>query len=497
MRCRIKKPTVAKGSRARMDIDAQPTALDPVPPTPLYHIEAVIGKGSYGVVCAAREVQSGVKVAIKKMHGVFDCPSDAVRVLRELKLLRILKHPNLVSVYDVILPKDVQHFKEVSVVLELMEADLHTVLQENHLTPDHHCVFLYQMMQGLAHMHASGVLHRDLKPKNVLVNADCKVKLCDFGLARPLLHQRRTQTAVAWTDYVATRWYRAPELCGCFYGHYTPAVDIWSVGCIFAEIMSNGRPLFPGRNTVDQLQLITDLCGKPPAHVIDAIPNRRARAFLHAMPAKAPRDLAALFPAANAEALDLLRRLLEFDPAKRLTATEALAHPYFSRAPPTWMYAPASVTFEEFAFDLEPGVASSMSNIRTLIYAEALSYHPEMQRLLSSTNGAEYTYMMYLEQQMDRLARIHKLQDIVEQRAVFRAQSSDFDSASWAERKRTSPAAPDGQEAVAAPAQGAVQAAPRPPSTPPMQLHAGMHAAKPHAMAQCTCLACLPGLAVP
>jgi serine/threonine protein kinase len=109
------------------------------------------------------------------------------------------------------------------------------------------------------------VFHRDLKPKNILANSDCKLKICDFGLARPALDPNPYHT-IYWTDYVATRWYRAPELCGSFFARYSPAIDIWSVGCIFAEILL-GKPLFPGRNVVQQLELITDLLGKPEPEV--------------------------------------------------------------------------------------------------------------------------------------------------------------------------------------------------------------------------------------
>lgn len=146
------------------------------------------------------------------------------------------------------------------------------------LSADHHKVLLYQLLRGLHFIHAAGVLHRDLKPKNILANSNCKVKICDLGLARPLLQSAPTSTC--WTDYIATRWYRAPELCGCFYGCYTQAVDVWGIGCIFAEMLL-GKPLFPGgRDPVSQLQLITDLLGKPSASTISRISNRNARAFL-------------------------------------------------------------------------------------------------------------------------------------------------------------------------------------------------------------------------
>lgn len=115
---------------------------------------------------------------------------------------------------------------------------------------------------------AARVFHRDLKPKNILANSDCKLKICDFGLARPAIDNM--PTTIYWTDYVATRWYRAPELCGSFFARYSPAIDIWSVGCIFAEILL-GKPLFPGRNVVQQLELITDLLGTPSVAVITKV----------------------------------------------------------------------------------------------------------------------------------------------------------------------------------------------------------------------------------
>lgn len=139
------------------------------------------------------------------------------------------------------------------------------------LSGDHHQFFLYQLLRGLKFVHSAKVFHRDLKPKNILANSDCKLKICDFGLARPALDPTPYHT-IYWTDYVATRWYRAPELCGSFYARYSPAIDIWSVGCIFAEILL-GKPLFPGRNVVQQLELITDLLGKPDPEVRSSTPR--------------------------------------------------------------------------------------------------------------------------------------------------------------------------------------------------------------------------------
>uniref|UniRef100_A0A061QPF2 Mitogen-activated protein kinase 16-like isoform x1 n=1 Tax=Tetraselmis sp. GSL018 TaxID=582737 RepID=A0A061QPF2_9CHLO len=231
-----------------------------------YTIKEVIGKGSYGVVCSATDNYTGETVAIKKINNVFDHVSDATRILREIKLLRLLRHPDIVEIKHIMLPPSAREFKDIYVVFELMETDLHQVIKANDdLTPEHYQFFLYQLLRGLKYIHTAEVFHRDLKPKNILANSDCKLKICDFGLARPAFNDM--PTTVFWTDYVATRWYRAPELCGSFFAKYTPAIDIWSIGCIFAEVLL-GKPLFAGRNVVHQLELITDLLGSPSAEVI-------------------------------------------------------------------------------------------------------------------------------------------------------------------------------------------------------------------------------------
>lgn len=229
----------------------------------------------------------------------------------------------------------------------------------------HTQVFLYQLLRGLNFIHTSGVLHRDLKPKNILANSNCKLKICDFGLARPFL-QEQAQVPVFWTDYVATRWYRAPELCGCFYGRYSQAVDVWSIGCIFAEVLL-GKPLFPGRDAVGQLHLITDLVGKPCPEVIDRVCNQKARAFLAALPHKVPR-YEQKFPHVDRAALELLKKLLSFDPAQRPTAAEALADPYFAGLPNATAQEPAAISRQQFEFELHPTL--SEAEVRSLIYQE-------------------------------------------------------------------------------------------------------------------------------
>ncbi|KAL0414612.1 UNVERIFIED_CONTAM: Mitogen-activated protein kinase [Sesamum radiatum] len=354
-----------------------------------YRIEEVIGKGSYGVVCSAYDTHLGEKVAIKKINDIFEHVSDATRILREIKLLRLLRHPDIVEIKHILLPPSRREFKDIYVVFELMESDLHQVIKANDdLTPEHYQFFLYQLLRGMKYIHTANVFHRDLKPKNILANADCKLKICDFGLARVAFND--TPTAIFWTDYVATRWYRAPELCGSFFSKYTPAIDIWSIGCIFAELLT-GKPLFPGKNVVHQLDLMTDLLGTPPPETIARIRNEKARRYLSSMRKKRPIPLTYKFPNADPLALRLLERMLAFDPKDRPSAEEALADPYFRNLARVEREPSAQpVTKMEFEFERR---RITKEDVRELIYREILEYHPKM--LKEFLEGAEPTGFMY------------------------------------------------------------------------------------------------------
>ncbi|KAK7320193.1 hypothetical protein RJT34_04929 [Clitoria ternatea] len=354
-----------------------------------YQILEVVGKGSYGVVGSAVDGHTGERVAIKKINDVFEHVSDATRILREIKLLRLLRHPDIVEIKHIMVPPSRREFQDIYVVFELMESDLHQVIRANDdLTPEHHQFFLYQLLRGLKYIHTANVFHRDLKPKNILANADCKLKICDFGLARVSFND--APSAIFWTDYVATRWYRAPELCGSFFSKYTPAIDIWSIGCIFAEMLI-GKPLFPGKNVVHQLDLMTDLLGTPPPESIARIRNEKARRYLSNMRKKQPVPFSQKFPNGDPLALRLLERLLAFDPKDRPTAEEALADPYFNglanveREPST-----QPISKLEFEFERRK---LTKDDVRELIYREILEYHPQM--LQEYLRGGDQTSFMY------------------------------------------------------------------------------------------------------
>ncbi|XP_042509701.1 mitogen-activated protein kinase 9-like [Macadamia integrifolia] len=354
-----------------------------------YQIQEVIGKGSYGVVGAAIDTHAGERVAIKKINDVFEHVSDATRILREIKLLRLLRHPDIVEIKHIMLPPSRREFKDIYVVFELMESDLHQVIKANDdLTPEHYQFFLYQLLRALKYIHTANVFHRDLKPKNILANADCKLKICDFGLARVSFNE--APSAIFWTDYVATRWYRAPELCGSFFSKYTPGIDIWSIGCIFAEMLT-GKPLFPGKNVVHQLDLMTDLLGTPPPESIARIRNEKARRYLSSMRKKPPVPFTQKFPNSDPLALRLLERLLAFDHKDRPSAEEALADPYF-RGLANVDREPSTQPISKLEFEFERRKLSK-DDVRELIYREILEYHPQM--LHEYLQGADPTSFMY------------------------------------------------------------------------------------------------------
>jgi len=287
----------------------------------------LLGRGAYGCVCKAVNTKTGQEVAIKKNKGVFVVIEDAKRILREIKLMAHFDHPDVVSLINVIGVEEdeINIFEDVYLILELMQVNLAKVIKSQKLQPIHHQVFLYQILRGLKYIHSAGVIHRDLKPQNILVNGeDCNLKITDFGLARGVFKEKGDSWLL--TEYVVTRWYRAPEIM-CSKKMYDEAIDVWAAGCIFAEFFLK-KPLFPGRSHLDQLKVIFHILGSPPGEALDWVQDPAAKQWIQNRKPSKGHQLPELFPHVEPDALNLLGKLLLIDPTKRAGVEEALDHPY-------------------------------------------------------------------------------------------------------------------------------------------------------------------------
>ena len=325
------------------------------------------------------------KVAIKKIR-VFLTETDAKSVLRELRILRTLRnHDSIVKMHDIVPPAYPKEFTELILIFEFGDADLSKIFRTNQFFTTLHVQYmLYQILCGVKHMHFAQIAHRDLKPSNILINEDCSIKICDFGLARgvsELSAEQKKKVTESQDDeekekedesndgdkpkkkkkkirrsycrrFEGGRWYRSPEVILLQQKPETLfATDIWAIGAIFAELLQMQRenrpdptkrgPIFPGDSCfpleltqmddwrVDQMQVIFDVIGSPTEEEIAKITDEKAREYLRNLPQRKRKNMSRIFPGADAHAHDLLLKLLMFDVDKRITIDNALEHPYF------------------------------------------------------------------------------------------------------------------------------------------------------------------------
>lgn len=316
-----------------------------------------VGMGAFGLVCSARDQLSGQNVAVKKIMKPFSSAVLAKRTYREVKLLKHLRHENVISLSDIFISPS----EDIYFVTELLGTDLHQLITSRPLEKKFVKYFLYQIMRALKYVHSANVVHRDLKPSNILINENCDLKICDFGLARTQDPQM--------TGYVSTRHYRAPEIM-LSWQKYDTEVDIWSAGCILAE-MIQGKPLFPGQDHIHQFSIITELLGTPPDEVINTIGSENTLRFVRSLPKRERQPLVSKFVDSESEVVDLMERMLVFDPRQRITAAESLVHPYLL---PYHEPDDEPVADEPFDWSFN-GADLPIETWKVMIYSEILDYH--------------------------------------------------------------------------------------------------------------------------
>jgi serine/threonine protein kinase len=303
-----------------------------------YQVGKILGEGAFGCVHEGVDNSTNEKVAIKKIKNFSSNYIDAQRLLREISILRMMKgHPNLISLKYIATSASKDKFNEIDLVFERYATDLFEVINSRQvLTVEHIQYFLYQILCGVYSLHSAKLVHRDLKPSNILLNANCKAVICDFGLSRATHYREKASISTCstppplfrkLTPYVVTRWYRSPELI--IDGRSEAPADMWSAGCILAELIIR-KPLFPGDSSEGVLDLIFNLIGTPDKGELGCINDKDSLDYVASFSHKPPQDFKQKFPRADASVIDLLKKLLVFNPAKRMTAEQALRHPFFS-----------------------------------------------------------------------------------------------------------------------------------------------------------------------
>eukprot|EP01029_Cantina_marsupialis_P008047 TRINITY_DN1926_c0_g2_i3.p1 TRINITY_DN1926_c0_g2~~TRINITY_DN1926_c0_g2_i3.p1 ORF type:complete len:452 (+),score=127.31 TRINITY_DN1926_c0_g2_i3:39-1394(+) len=358
------------------DIEKRLQATFPAPLLDRYSIKDKLGSGSYGVVRKAVDKLTGEVVAIKQMQKVFQNTTDAKRTLRELSIVRRCSHPNVIRLLNAHIP-DETDFNDVWCVFEFRDYSLSRLIAEARNVDvwcaDHVKHLLYGILCGMRYLHSANIIHRDLKPANIMTSQECHVKIIDFGLAREyadeeappsFIHNGRLPFSLVpsragaeknLTQHVVTRWYRAPELL-LMERNYSAKIDVWSVGCIFAELLmtldKSKRPaaLFRGAGSVltgnhnkprdaakvirklhdptSQLRKIFNILGNPGSDELSHVSNPTIRSALSQLGHMPTKPFEHILPFAAPEALDLLKRMLRFAPSDRISIDDALEHPY-------------------------------------------------------------------------------------------------------------------------------------------------------------------------
>lgn len=345
-----------------------------------YEVSHKLGKGAYGIVWKATEKRTKQIVALKKVFDAFSNATDAQRTYREVLFLQQLSaHENIIRLRNVI---KADNNKDLYLVFDFMETDVHHVIRAKILEEIHKQFIIYQLLKALKYVHSADLIHRDLKPSNILIDSECHVKVGDFGLARSVNSEDDGNAKL--TDYVATRWYRAPEiLLGST--KYTKAVDMWSVGCILAELIT-GKPLFPGTSTLNQIERVLELIGRPRPEDIEAVESQHTNAIFNSIKVTKKKSFHSTFVGASEDALDLLKKLLTFNPSQRITAEEALKHKYVEQfaSPEEEITCPHAIVIP-----MDDNTKFSIKDYREAIYADIVKKKKDQRQKLKEKYFAQ------------------------------------------------------------------------------------------------------------
>ena len=286
-----------------------------------YEVIGIVGEGAYGIVYKCKNKETGKYVAIKKFKEIGD---DLIKktMKRELKMLQRLHHPNIVEFQDAFKRKG-----NLFLVFEFVDKNLLELIEENPkgLDPNLIKTIIYQLCKAIKYLHGQKIIHRDIKPENLLIAKNNETKLCDFGFARLI-----SGNSEKLTDYVATRWYRAPELL-ISQGEYGPEVDYWAIGCIMGELV-DGNPLFPGENELDQIHCIQKVLGNLTEKQQETFYSNPIYQGKNLLNITKPETLERkYFGKLNKQAINFLKGLLELEPKKRLNENNVFQHPYFAK----------------------------------------------------------------------------------------------------------------------------------------------------------------------
>ena len=289
-----------------------------------YQIIETIGEGAYGIVYKCKNTETNEIVAIKKFIDSYEkLPKKEIN--REIFLLQISKHENIVKFIEAFINKGY-----LFLVFDYAEKNLLQLIEDNPkgLNPELIRSLTYQMCKAVSYLHKKNIIHRDIKPENILIKDYSKVELCDFGFARKMKIDEKTNNLQKMTDYVATRWYRAPEVI-LGQGNYGPEIDFWSIGCLMGE-MATGRALFPGDNQFNQLEYIIKILGNLPEYLVNFYDNNPNFNINKLLTVEKPKTLEKIYgKIMSPDALDFMKGLLELDPKKRLNADTVFDHKYF------------------------------------------------------------------------------------------------------------------------------------------------------------------------